>query len=170
MRHMRHMRHSALVFAIVMLFALPAAASPLCDRAISNDYGSTSTPRPKLSIEMCQSVAKVATAYGLRPSWAVAVASSESRFLPWVVSSSGAVGVMQVKPHYHCPRVFGFRICLTSRDLIVAGVAHLADLLGEYGERDALRCYNKGRRGCRTKGAGVRYAIGVERAERRVRL
>ena len=101
---------------------------------------------------------------------AVAVSSVESNFRPYVCSSSNACGAMQIKPHHHCPRVFGFRICLTSRDLIVAGVAHLADLLGEYGERDALRCYNKGRRGCRTKGAGVRYAIGVERAERRVRL
>ena len=169
----------SLVFAFLALIALasPVAASPLCETAsaahicetaIRMDYGTTATPRPKLAIETCNRVAKSAQAFGVRPSLAVAISSAESTFRPWAVSHAGAVGAMQVKPHYHCPKRFGVRFCLSSRELIDSGVRHLADLLETLDERTALRSYNAGRRGARL-GRGERYAATVARIERRIR-
>jgi len=153
---------ATLVFFTVALFALPATASPLCESAVSYEYRNTSTPRPKLAVETCQIVHKSAVAHGLDPALAVAVASIESDFRPWVVSHAGAVGAMQVKPHYYCPKRFGVRFCLSSRELIDSGVSHLAELLDDYDTGRALRSYNAGRRGA-SRGLGVEYEQRVSR-------
>jgi soluble lytic murein transglycosylase-like protein len=153
---------------VALLTSATASAAPICEAAIHMDYGTTSTPRPKLAIETCHRVEKSAQAYGVRPSLAVAISSAESTFRPWIVSRAGAVGAMQVKPHYHCPKRFGVRFCLSSRELIDSGVRHLADLLETLDERTALRSYNAGRRGARL-GRGERYAATVARIERRIR-
>ena len=162
---------ATLVFFTVALFALPATASPLCESAVSYEYRNTSTPRPKLAVETCHRVAKAARVFGVRESLAVAVASYESDFEPWEVSgaSHAALGAMQIKAAYHCPPFLGFRVCSSSSMLIREGVRHLSELLDEFGERDALRCYNKGRRGCRNPKAGREYAETVEMTERGLR-
>jgi len=153
---------------VSLLTSATVSGAPICETAIRMDYGTTSTPRPKLAIETCHRVEKSAQAYGVRPSLAVAISSAESTFRPWIVSRAGAVGAMQVKPHYHCPKRFGVRFCLSSRELIDSGVRHLADLLETLDERTALRSYNAGRRGARL-GRGERYAATVARIERRIR-
>ena len=64
----------ALVFFFASLLTSPAfAASPLCVDAVDMEYGNTSTPRPKLALDVCESVRKLALAYGVRDSLAVAV-------------------------------------------------------------------------------------------------
>jgi len=158
------------LITILALLALSsfASAATICDTAVQRDYGNTSTPRPKWALSACLSVSKVARAYGVRESLAVAVASNESRFRPWARSHAGAAGVMQVKPEYHCePWVFGLRWCLTREDWIHAGVRHLAFLLDRHPESFAIRAYNAGRRGARL-GRGDRYLRAVSRIERAI--
>ncbi len=149
-----------MAWALLVSLSLPAMSAPICERAVSLDWGSTSTPRPKLFVETCHDVHKSAVAHSVPPDLAVAVASIESDFRPWVVSRAGAVGAMQVKPKYHCPQRFGLRLCLSRRELIDAGVRHLRELLDDYDTSDALRAYNAGRRGARL-GRGHRYAENV---------
>lgn len=168
------MKQTLLVVISFTLLALPlpgeAAPSPVCETAVQRDYGNTSNPRPKWAVESCQSVAKSARIYGVRPSLAVAVASAESTFRPWVVSRAGAAGVMQVKPHYYCdPLLFGVRWCRTRGHWVRAGVRHLAELLHQYDDHTALRAYNAGRRGAIVLGRGERYAANVTTIERRIR-
>ena len=153
---------AAVCVACLAIFSLPAMSAPICDAAVDRDWGNTSTPRPKLAVETCHIVHKSAVAHGLDPALAVAVASIESDFRPWAVSHAGAVGAMQVKPHYYCPKRFGVRFCLSSRELIDSGVSHLAELLGEYDTPRALRSYNAGRRGA-SRGLGVEYEQRVSR-------
>ena len=156
----------ATIALMTILLALPAQAS-LCGAAVDLDYGNTSTPAPEWALRTCESVSKAARVYGVRTTLALAVSSHESRFMPFVVSSAGAAGAMQVKQHYHCRTLFGWRACLTSRALINAGVRHLAELVEIMPERRALRCYNAGRRGCsRSPKAGARYASAVMSRER----
>ena len=149
-----------MTWAFVLLLSLPAFSAPICERAIDIDWGNTSTPRPKLAVETCQIVHKSAQAHDVDPTLAVAVASIESDFRPWAVSHAGAVGAMQVKPQYYCPKRFGFRFCVSRRELIDAGVRHLGELLDDYDTGHALRAYNAGRRGARL-GRGQRYAESV---------
>jgi soluble lytic murein transglycosylase-like protein len=158
------------VFIAVLLFAAtPAAfaASPLCVDAVDMEYGNTSTTRPKYALSVCESVRKLARAYGVRESLAVAVASYESDFKPWAISHAGAVGPMQVKPAYHCPPFLGIRICKSRAEFTQSGVAHLAELLDDYSEPVALASYNAGRRGA-SRGLGVRYSETVRRIEGRL--
>ncbi len=170
------MRQTLLVALALLALPLPGEAAPssVCETAVHRDYGNTANPRPKWAVESCRSVAKSARIYGVRPSLAVAVASAESTFRPWVVSRAGAAGVMQVKPHYYCdPLLFGVRWCRTRGHWVRAGVRHLAELLEQYDDHRALRSYNAGRRGAMTKAAdgrylGTSYARNVSRIERRL--
>jgi len=162
----------SLVFAFLALLALasPVAASPLCAAAIDHDWGATSTPEPSWALKTCELVASAADRHDVRAALVLSVASVESDFRPYVCSSSGACGALQVKQRYHCRTLFGWRACLTARALVDAGVRHLAELLDEMPERRALRCYNAGRRGCSSSPkAGARYASAVASVERRIR-
>lgn len=153
---------------LITLLSVGASASPLCDRAIFGDWGRTSTPSPKFAQIACQGVEKAAEGYGVPPCLAVAVSSVESNFRPFVCSSSNACGVMQVKQHYHCRSILGWRACLSSRQLIRAGVRHLADLLRNHDERTAVRAYNAGVRGATRLDRGHGYAQTVARVEGRI--
>ena len=153
---------AVIAWAFLVLLSLPAMSAPICERAIDLDWGNTSTPRPKLAVETCHRVHKSAVAHRVPPALAVAVASIESDFRPWAVSHAGAVGAMQVKPHYYCPKRFGFRFCVNRRELIDAGVRHLGELLDDYDTGHALAAYNAGRRGARM-GRGDRYRDAVGR-------
>jgi hypothetical protein len=158
----------ALVFFFASLLTTSAfAASPLCVDAVDMEYGNTSTTRPKYALSVCESVRKLARAYGVRESLAVAVASHESDFKPWAISHAGAVGPMQVKPAYHCPPFLGIRMCKSRAEFTQSGVAHLAELLGRFDESTALASYNAGVRGAR-RGLGVGYANRVRRIEGRL--
>jgi len=157
----------ALVFFFASLLTSPAfAASPLCVDAVDMEYGNTSTPHPKLALDVCESVRKLALAYGVRDSLAVAVSAHESTFRPWAMSHV-AVGPMQVQPKYHCPLWLGIRMCKSRAEFTQSGVAHLAELLGRFDESTALASYNAGVRGAR-RGLGVGYANRVRRIEGRL--
>jgi soluble lytic murein transglycosylase-like protein len=169
MKHQTIARRALLV-ALVLSLATPVAASPLCAAAIDHDWGATSTPEPSWALKTCELVASAADRHDIRAALVLSVASVESDFRPYVCSSSGACGALQVKQRYHCRTLFGWRACLTARALVDAGVRHLAELLDEMPERRALRCYNAGRRGCSSSPkAGARYAAAVASVERRIR-
>lgn len=153
--------------ALGICIAHEVNASPICEAAIAIEYGNTSETRPKWAISSCARVSKLARAHGVRISLAVAVASHESDFNRWKVSSSGAIGVMQVKPHYHCPPFLGVRVCKSHRETAEVGIRYLAQQLERHSDREALRCYHDGIRACRTPGES-RYASAVLAVERAI--
>jgi hypothetical protein len=82
--------------------------------------------------------------YHLDEAMVIAVAFTESSFDPKAVSSSGARGVMQLKPELF--RQYGIVNPFNPRQNIAGGVRYLSDLLKLYGGRWdlALSAYNGG--------------------------
>ncbi len=93
-------------------------------------------------------VASTARRHGVSPSLALAVAYQESSFRQGVVSSAGAIGVMQVMPHVgrNLSRQIGRPLDLyDTRDNVTAGVLLLRQLLRTQGpEARALAAYYQG--------------------------
>ncbi len=94
--------------------------------------------------DACLEVLASADAVGLYPPMgdrlAVSLAWRESRLDRTLVSSAGAVGLMQVKTEYHCPA----DACC---DLTYAGALHAVELLSEFWTMsEALAHYNCGNR------------------------
>lgn len=93
-------------------------------------------------------VASTARRHGVSPSLALAVAHQESGFRQGVVSSAGAIGVMQVMPHVgrNLSRQLGRPLDLyDTRDNATAGVVLLRQLLRTQGsEARALAAYYQG--------------------------
>lgn len=153
-----------IALALVGCCIAPCANSaPICDATIPH-----STISPEMASSVCEEVKRYAKAYGVRESLAVAVAEHESNFRPWAVSHAGAIGPMQIKPHYHCPAFLGIRWCKSRSEFAEAGIRHLAELLSRKSEHDALRCYNAGISACRNEEIAEGYAAAVARIERRL--
>ena len=107
---------------------------------------------------VCARVASTATALGVDPRLAVALAWSETRFRSDLVSSVGAVGPMQIIPRWWCP---GGRE--TACDTVAAGVRAVSLLTAEHGPLGGVCRYACGevcRPGCQ------RYARHILRARR----
>jgi len=153
--------------ALGIMIGVESQASPTCEAAVGHAYGNTSTPRPKRAVESCLRVSKMARAYGVPQSLAIATATYESRLDRTRVSSSGALGVMQVKPHYHCPPLLGIRWCMTHAEIAESGVRYLGALLERYDETKALTCYHDGIRACRGRYSS-RYSGAVQAMQRAI--
>ena len=82
--------------------------------------------------------------YGVDPKLAVAVAQTESGLSPEVVSSAGAVGVMQLMPG--TAKELGVRNINDARENIDAGVRYLKQMLGTFNGDTvkAIAAYNAG--------------------------
>jgi len=82
--------------------------------------------------------------YGVNPQLALAVAKAESDLSPNVVSSAGAVGVMQLMPE--TARGLGIRNIHDPRENIDGGVAYLKQLLTTFNGdvTKAVAAYNAG--------------------------
>ena len=102
-------------------------------------------------------ITRIASAHGVSPELARAVAWMESGFQPHVVSSAGALGVMQVTP----PTWDFVEQVLLRRDVpnttegnIQVGIVFLRHLLREFGgdERLALAAYYQGAKAVREHG------------------
>ncbi|MDQ3992264.1 MAG: transglycosylase SLT domain-containing protein, partial [Actinomycetota bacterium] len=98
-----------------------------------------------------------ASAYGVDPSLARAVAWMESGFQPHVVSHAGALGVMQVTPAtwgFVEEVLLGKKVPKTTEGNILVGVLFLRHLLREFGgdERLALAAYYQGAKAVRERG------------------
>jgi hypothetical protein len=154
--------------ALGIVIAEQALASPTCEAAVSLTYGNTSETRPKRAVESCRRVSKLSRALGVPESLGVAVATYESSLDRTRVSSSGAVGVMQIKVHYHCPPYLGIRLCKSHAELAESGVRYLARLLTRYDEQKALTCYHDGISACRRGKARSRYSDGVQSTHRAI--
>lgn len=94
-----------------------------------------------------------AKAAGIRPSWALGIARSESLFMPDIQSSAGAIGVMQVMPatgrqtarELRVP--FQGRVTLTDPDRnIQIGTRYLGNMQQRFANHDVLAtaAYNAG--------------------------
>jgi peptidoglycan hydrolase-like protein with peptidoglycan-binding domain len=103
-------------------------------------------------------ITRTATAYGVDPSLARAVAWMESGFQPHVVSHAGALGVMQVTPptwdFVETVLLGGRNVPNTTAGNIRVGVVFLRHLLREFGgdERLALAAYYQGIQAVRDHG------------------
>jgi LysM repeat protein len=94
-------------------------------------------------------ILRYAQLYGIEPSLALAIAWQESGFNESLVSSTGAIGVMQVEPYTeaHIRDLIGRDFNLYSTDdNIHAGIYWLSVLLRQYGgdERMAVAAYYEG--------------------------
>jgi hypothetical protein len=76
----------------------------LCLIAVISIYGAQIGSDPaQRALDICREVEHRAKARELDPMIAVAIAAEESRFTR-PISSAGAVGPLQVLPHYWCPK------------------------------------------------------------------
>jgi soluble lytic murein transglycosylase-like protein len=119
---------------------------------------------PKLSPalranEVALIVANEAEKQGVRPALAVAVAQYESKFDPFALSPSGAVGVMQIMPStWRWMNCTGF--ITDAQANARCGLTYFAQGLRVGGEAYALARYHAGPGGAR-KPAARRYAAQV---------
>ncbi|MGI9112409.1 MAG: peptidoglycan-binding protein [Gaiellaceae bacterium] len=102
-------------------------------------------------------ITATATRYGVDPSLARALAWMESGFQPHVVSSAGALGVMQVTPptwNFVETVLLGSNVPRTTEGNIRVGVVFLRHLLREFSgdERLALAAYYQGAKAVREHG------------------
>ena len=122
--------------------------------AVAAAYGPVWYQRLYHPLEHEALIARYARASHVDPYLVAAVINAESGFRDGVVSSAGAVGLMQVKPStaQAVARAAGIRYPITSADLLDAslniriGSAYLAELLARYsGDVPlALAAYNAG--------------------------
>lgn len=90
-----------------------------------------------------EAVRRAACRHGVDPSLAVAVARAESGFNPLAVSSSGALGLMQLMPG--TARSLGVSDPFDAEQNADGGVRYLAEQLRRFGDvRLALAAYNAG--------------------------
>ncbi|MBS1151022.1 MAG: Lytic transglycosylase, catalytic [Myxococcaceae bacterium] len=99
---------------------------------------------PELARSVAALVHKDAQLYGRDPNLVLAIIAEESAFDPKAISNVGAVGLMQVMPHWK--RVLGITGDLKDPDLnIRAGLQILGFYLEMYGDVEmALTAYNRG--------------------------
>lgn len=113
-------------------------------------------------------ISRTATAHGVDPNLARAVAWMESGFQPHVVSSAGALGVMQVTPptweFVETVLLGGEQVPNTTAGNIRVGVVLLRHLLREFGgdERLALAAYYQGTKAVRKHGLFAETVTYVE--------
>lgn len=104
--------------------------------------------------EIAKMVQVASQKYGVDPKLALAVAQTESNMTADVVSSAGAVGVMQLMPD--TARAMGVRNVYDPRENIDGGVKYLKQMLTTFNGdiEKAVAAYNAGP-GAVTKYAGV---------------
>ncbi len=104
------------------------------------------------AVQRCEST------YGLAPDLVAGVMVRESSARPWVVSSKGAVGLMQVMPHMYS--LYGLAGNITTIESnIEAGCVILSDNIRRRGEDEGILTYFWGERI-----RGVSYLEGVREA------
>jgi hypothetical protein len=93
----------------------------------------------------CQRIVAEALHVGVKPEHAVSIARFESSFNPYVVSSAGCVGLMQVQPRYHCPNGSARRC-----DSLNAGMTVAYNYMHRYGPVLGLSAFRSGHRNMRS--------------------
>jgi soluble lytic murein transglycosylase len=89
--------------------------------------------------------------YNVDPAFIKAVIKAESNFVPTVVSSAGAIGLMQLMPE--TAELMGVKNPYNPRDNIRGGVKYLSQLLKEFESRElAAAAYNSGENNVRKYG------------------
>lgn len=123
-------RLACLLVAGCLMFLLPVAASA-----------------QTMNIPYAAEVAEAAQRFDIPATWIRAVMGAESAGDPGVVSSAGAMGLMQIMPGTWAElrvRHHLGRDPYDPRDNILAGAAYLRELHGRYGSPGFLAAYNAG--------------------------
>lgn len=94
---------------------------------------------------IAQAVVKYSAKYGLQPSLVLAVITAESSARPWVRSSKGAVGLMQVMPHVAVSLPVAGNLTSIETN-IEAGCLILSDNIRRLGEDRGILAYFWGNR------------------------
>ncbi|WP_346354625.1 lytic transglycosylase domain-containing protein [Azotosporobacter soli] len=96
--------------------------------------------------------------HGVDPKLALAVAKTESNFSPNVVSSAGAIGVMQLMPD--TAKGLGVKDPFDARQNVDGGVRYLKELLGTFGGdvKKAVAAYNAGPQAVQSYGGVPPYS------------
>ncbi len=96
--------------------------------------------------------------HGVDPKLAMAVAKTESNFSPSVVSSAGAIGVMQLMPD--TAKGLGVKDPFDARQNVDGGVRYLKELLGTFGGdvKKAVAAYNAGPQAVQSYGGVPPYS------------
>lgn len=92
-------------------------------------------------------VAEASARFAMPPSWITGVMRRESGFQPLAVSSTGALGLMQVmrSTYQDLRRRYGLGVDpLAPRDNILAGAAYLREQYDRFGQDGFLAAYNAG--------------------------
>ena len=84
---------------LLCMFALTELFSP----GMSPGYHKKLAQSYEARLTTCVEIADAAVDADVPVVLAVAVGYEESKFVPTVKSSAGAIGAMQVLPKYHCP-------------------------------------------------------------------
>ncbi|MBA2385350.1 MAG: peptidoglycan-binding protein [Actinobacteria bacterium] len=153
-------RHGTSIDALARLNRLDPARPLLIGTRLTLPTRSSSSSSPPLSpppSTVRVAIDATARRYGVDPSLARALAWMESGFQQHVVSSAGALGVMQVTPatwDFVEDVVLGRVVPHTADGNILVGVLFLRHLLREFGgdERLALGAYYQGARAVRERG------------------
>ena len=103
----------------------------------------TASPSPSMAVPYGDSIQSAAADTGLEAALVTAVIAAESNFDPNAISAKGARGLMQLMPA--TANELGVRDVWDPDQNIRGGAAHLARLLGKYGDVSlALAAYNAG--------------------------
>ena len=137
-----------LVWLLVLFAPAVAAGSPADDPVLVDPV-----PRRARFVRL---VYVMAARSALDPRLVDAVIRTESGYRPHVVSSAGAVGLMQLMPG--TARRYGVRNRYDPVQNVSGGTRYLADLLAEFELVDALAAYNAGEGTVRRYGGVPPYA------------
>lgn len=130
--------------------------------AALNQATAAADSKPQTFDPAAQDVVKMlqfsARQHGVDPKLAVAVAKTESEFSPSVVSSAGAIGVMQLMPD--TARGLGVKDPYDARQNVDGGVRYLKQMLDAFdGDvKKAVAAYNAGPQAVRSYGGVPPYA------------
>ncbi|MBK8631498.1 MAG: lytic transglycosylase domain-containing protein [Sphingomonadales bacterium] len=133
------MRPPAPLAFLVSAFCLFGAAP-----AFGQDAAERASPR---TIDIAAHVAEASQRFGLPESWIYAVMRTESAGRIGVVSSAGAMGLMQLMPGTWARQRARFGLGsdpFDPRDNIMAGTSYLREMYDNYGAAGMLAAYNAG--------------------------
>ena len=131
----------------------------ITSQALSQSPPHDATAQPKRANAVAAAVAEASRRFGIPETWIRAVIRAESNGDAWIVSPSGAIGLMQLMPKTYAklrPQLRKGPDPFAIRDNILAGTVYLRQLHDRYGIAGMVGAYNAGPRRWEQHLAGIR--------------